>query len=95
MAPTDLERESDWGSGGRTLSRVRPLCCCSWVGEGTAGMASFGVPGRPEFLFAPRDLLRDRLRGILVMSVQVVRGASARVGGRQARGVGEDGTGFF
>lgn len=49
-------------------------------------MASFGVPGRPEFLFGPRDLLRDRLRGILVMSVQVVRGASARVGGRQARG---------
>lgn len=62
MAPTDLDRESDGGSGG---SRERPLCC-SCVGDGTAGMASFGVPGRPVFLFAPRDLLRDRLRGVLV-----------------------------
>lgn len=27
VAPTDFVRESDGGSGGRTLSRVRPLCC--------------------------------------------------------------------
>lgn len=75
MVPTGLERESGGCSGGRTLSRARPLCC-SCVGDGTAGMASFGVPGRPVFLLAPRDLLRDRLRGILVTGYQVVRDAS-------------------
>jgi hypothetical protein len=64
VAPADLEEVSEGGSGGRA-SRVRPRCC-SWVGDGTAGMASCGVPGRPVFLFAPLDLLRERLCGRLV-----------------------------